>query len=185
MHDFNCGFLERGCDIIPLVNQADANTDITGDWIKLRDYTRVGVLLEKYGSEDVDDLGLQLLQGTDATGAGSKALSLPQGSQIYTKTGTLTSATVWTRTTAAAAIDGMAFGSAVPTGFTRVIADVDVNPLLLLAEFEVTALDVDNGFDWFTVFVEGDNVNNSCLLTVKAILLDGRFPQATPLSAIS
>ena len=185
MREFNCGLFERGCDIIPLVNQADANTDITGDWVKLRDYTRVGVLLAKYGSEDVDDIGLQLLQGTDATGGSSKALNLPQGSPIYTKTGTLTGVTVWTRTTAAAAIDGMAIGSSVPTGFTRVIADVDVSPLLLYTEFETTALDVDNAFDWFTVFVEGDNVNNSCLLTVKAILLDGRFPQATPLSAIS
>lgn len=186
MAEFNKSFFERGMDIIPLVNQGDADTDITGDWVKLRDYDRVGVLLAKYGTEDVDDLGLQLLQGTTAAGGDSKALALPANSLVMTKTGTLTSQTVWTRTLAAAAIDGMAFGSSVPTGFTRVIADVNTNALLLYAEFEVqAALDVDGGFDWFTVFVEGDNVNNACLLSVWAILMGGRFPQAVPLSAIS
>lgn len=181
----NCSFFESGHDIIPLCNQADADTDITGDWIKLRDYHRVGVLLAKYGTEDVDDLGLQLLQATDASGTSSKALSLPANSLVMTKTGTLTSQTVWTRTQTTAAIDGMAFGSSVPTGFTRVIADVNTNALLLYAEFEATALDADNGFDWFTIFIEGDNVNNACLVSAWVILQEGKFKQAVPLSAIS
>ena len=186
MPAFNQSFFERGCDIIPLVNQADANTDITGDWVKLRDYTRVGVLLSKFGSEDVDDLGLQLLQATDATGTGSKALNFPANGRILYKTGTLTSQTVWVAVTpSTSTIDGIAFGSSVPSGFTRCVADVNTSPLLLYAEFETTALDIDNAFDWFTVFVEGDNVDNACLLTIQAILLDGRFPQSVPLSAIS
>lgn len=185
MPSFNASFFERGQDLINLFHQADGDTDITGDWVKLRDYTRVGVLLIKGGSEDVDDLGLQLLQATDASGTSSKALSLPANSLVMTKTGTLTSATVWTRTLTSAAIDGMAFGSSVPSGFTRVIADVNTNPLLLYAEFEVTALDIDSGFDWFTAFVEGDNVNNACLLSAWAVLMDGNYPQAVPLSAIS
>lgn len=182
---FNGSFFERGCDIIPVINQSDLNgTTVTGDWIKLRDYMRVGVLMAKYGSEDVDDTGLQLLQATDAAGTSSKALSLPANGLIMTKTGTLTSATVWTRTLASAAIDGMAFGSAVPTGFTRVIADVNTSPLLLYAEFETTALDADNNFDWFTAYF-GNNVNNACLVSVWAILLDGKYKGAVPLSAIS
>lgn len=183
---YNKSFFERGMDLIPLFNQADADTDITGDWVKLRDYGRVGVLLAKYGTEDVDDLGLQLLQGTDASGGGSKALALPANSLVMTKTGVLTAQAVWTRTQTSAAIDGMAFGSSVPTGFTRVIADVNTAALLLYAEFDVMqAMDVDGGFDWFTAFVEGDNVNNACLLSAWALLMDGRFPQAVPLSAIS
>ncbi len=185
MPAFNQSFFERGQDIIWMVNQGDADTDITGDWVKLRDYTRVGVLLSKLGTEDVDDLGLQLLQGTDASGGSSKALSLPANSLVMTKTGTLTSQTVWTRTLTTAAIDGLAFGSSVPTGFTRAIADVNTSALLLYCEFEATALDTDNGFDWFTCFIEGDNVNNACLVSVQAILMDGRFPQAVPLSSIS
>lgn len=186
MSEFNRSFFERGQDVIPLFLQSDANTDITGDWVKARDYTRIGILLVKGGSEDVDDLGLQLLQGTDASGSGSKALSIPAGSLIAYKTGTLTSQNTWTQVTPpSSAIDGAAFGSSVPSGFTRVVADVNTNALLLYAEFEVTALDINNGFDWFTVFFEGDNVDNTCLLSAWAILMGGAFPQAIPLSAIS
>lgn len=185
MAEFNRSFYERGQDIVWIVEQADANTDITGDWVKAVHYTRIGILLTKLGTEDVDDLGLQLLQATSAAGGSSKALSLPQNSLVMTKSGTFTSATTWTRTLTTAAIDGMAFGSSVPTGFTRVIADVNTDALQLYAEFEVTALDVDNGFDWVTCFIEGDNVNNACLVSVQAILMGGRFPQATPLSCIS
>ena len=182
----NKGFFERGCDIIPLFNESDANTDITGDWVKLRDYGRVGVLLAKYGTEDVDDLGLQFLQATAAAGTGSKALNFPANGRIWYKTGTLTSQTVWVAVTASTStIDGIAFGASVPTGFTRCVADVNTDALLLYAEFETTALDVDGGFDWFTAFIEGDNVNNTVLLSAWAILMDNRFPQNVPLSAIS
>ena len=182
---FNCSFFERGQDIIPLVNESDINTDVTGDWVKLRDYTRVGVLMAKYGTEDVINQGMQLLQGTTATGTSSKALSLPQNSLVMTKTGTLTGVEVWTQTRTTAAIDGMAFGATVPTGFTRVIADVNTAALLLYAEFETTALDVDGSFDWFTVFFEGDNASGAVLVSVWAILMDGRFQQSIPLTSIA
>lgn len=181
----NRSLFEAGCDIIPLVNQADANTDITGDWIKLTNYARVGILLAKYGSEDVDDLGLQFLQATDASGASSKALSLPANRAIHYKTGTLTSQTVWTKTSLSAAADGLAFGSSVPTGFTRTVADVNTNALLLYTELLASDLDVDNQFDWMTAFIEGDNVDNSCLVSIWAILMGGAYSGAIPLSAIS
>src|SRR4051812_8007853 len=96
---FNGSFFEAGCDLIPLINGADINgTTTTGDWLKGRDYQRVGILLAKFGSEDVDDTGLQFLQGTSAAGAGSKALSLPANRPAWYKTGTLTSQTVWVQT---------------------------------------------------------------------------------------
>lgn len=185
MAEYNRNFFERGQDIIWLANQADANTDVTGDWIKLTHYARVGFLLSKLGTEDVDDLGLQLLQATDIAGTGSKALSLPIGSPCYYKTGTLTSQTVWTKVAVTAAIDGAAFGSSVPTGFTRVVADVNTDALLLYVEIEATALDVDGGFDCVTCFIEGDNVNNAVLVSVQAFLMGGKYPQSIPLSAIS
>lgn len=181
----NGSFFERGMDIIPLFNEADANTDLTGDYVKMTYYSRVAVVLAKYGSEDVDDLGLQFLQATSAAGAGAKALSVPSGSLYYYKTGTLTSQTTWTTATLSAAADGLAFGASVPSGFTRAVDDVNTNPLLLVVEFRAADLDTDNGFNWFTAFVEGDNVNNSCLISAWAILMDGRFPQNVPLSAIS
>jgi hypothetical protein len=182
MSVFNKSFFESGCDIIPLVNQADADTDITGDWVKLTNYSRALVVLAKYGTEDVDDLGLQFLQGTDATGSGSKALT---ASRYWYKTGVLTAQTVWTAGVHSTAADGLAFGSSVPTGFTRTVADVNTSALLLAVDIMATDLDIDGGFDWFTVFIEGDNVNNACLVSAWAILQGGRFAQTTPLSAIS
>lgn len=182
---FNKTLFERGTDVIPLFQEADANTDITGDWVKVTHYGRVGILLCKWGTEDVDALGLQLLQA-QTNGGTAAALSVPVGGLVAYKTGTLTSQTTWTKVAVTAAIDGLAFGATVPTGFTRVVADVNTNALMLYAEFDVQqAFDVDGGYDWFTAFVEGDNVDNTCLLTCFAILMDGRFPQATPLSAIS
>lgn len=182
----NGNLFEAGIDLVNLFHESDANTDITGDWVKLRDYFKVGVLLIKGGAEDVDDLGLQLLQATDAAGSSSKALNFPANGRIHYKTGTLTSQNVWTAVTpSTSTIDGMAFGSTVPTGFTRVVSDVNTNPLVLFAEFETTALDVANGFDWFTAFIEGDNVNNACLLSCWAVLYGNKYPQAIPLTSIA
>lgn len=177
--------LEGGADLIPLINNADINgAATTGDWLKLRDYTRVGIYVAKFGSEDLDDTSIQFLQGTDATGAGSKALSLPANRPIYYKTGTLTAQTVWTKTSVTSDVDGIAVGASVPSGSTRVVADLNTATLLLYTELLATDLDVDNQFDWMTVYI-GNNCNNACLVTVTAIPRGGRFPQAVPLSAIS
>ncbi len=185
MSEFNATLFERGMDAIPLFNQADGNgADITGDWVRLTNYDRVGILLAKYGSEDVDNCSLQFLQGTTAAGADSKALSLPAERPIFYKTGTLTSQTVWTKTSLAAAADGLAFGSSVPSGHTRTVADVNTNALLLYTELLAADLDADNGFDWLTAFI-ANNSNNAVLFSAWAILMGGRFPQAVPLSAIS
>ena len=186
MAEHNRNLFERGMDIIPCINQSDLNgTTVTGDWIKALHYSRIGVLMAKYGSEDVDDTGLQLLQGTSATGTGSKALSVPANARIFYKTGTLTSQALWTAFAAStSSIDGMAFGSAVPTGFTRVVADVNTAALLLYVDFAVSEMDADGGFNWFTAYF-GNNVNNALLVSVWAVLMGGNYPQAIPLSAIS
>ena len=185
MPEFNASFFERGQDFIPVLNQADVNgTTTTGDWIKLRDYDRIGILMAKYGTEDVDDTSLQFLQATAAAGTGSKALSLPANRPIHYKQGTLTSQTVWVQTSITSAVDGIAIGASVPSGSTRVLADVTTDALLLYTELQAQDLDVDGGFDWVTAYF-GNNANNALLISVWAILMGGRFPQAIPLSAIS
>lgn len=182
---FNSGFFEAGNDIIPLFNQADANgAATTGDWIKVTHYDRVGFLLAKYGTEDVDDSSLQFLQATAAAGTGSKALSLPANRPYWYKVGTLTSQLVWTKAAIVTAVDGLAFGSSVPTGSTRAIADVTTNALLLYTELHAADLDVNGGFDFVTAYL-GNNANNALLYSAWAILMGGRFPQSVPLSAIA
>lgn len=184
MAEFNQSFFERGQDIIPLINQGDADTDITGDWVKLTHYDRVMLLIAKYGSEDVDTLGFEVVQATTAAGGSVKAVEalFPYA---Y-KQGTLTSATVWTagRLTTADSILGV--GSAAPSGGTLVVGtDTNTDAFLLAIDVLATDLDIDNGFDWVTVRIEGDETNNAVLISAWAILMGGRFPQAVPLSAIS
>ncbi len=185
MAEFNRNFFERGMDFINLVHQSDADTDFVTDWIKLRDYDRVLIVLKKLGSEDVDTLGIQFVQGTDATGAGSKLLNV---SRYWTKVGTMTSQTVWTAGVLTTPDDVVGFGSAattLPSVSTAIIADVNTSAFIACFDIMAADLDVDNGFDWIAVSCEGDEVNNACLLSIDAILMGGRYPQNVPLSAIS
>lgn len=178
----NASFFERGMDVIPLINQEDVNTDVTSDWIKMRDYGRVLVLIAKYGSEDVDTLGVQFLQAT-SNGGSSKGLSV---SRYWYKSGTLTSQTVWTQGTLSTPDDIIGIGSAAPTGGTLIVGtDVNTSACVVAVDIQATDFDADNGYDWLAIKVEGDEVDNSCLVSAWAILMDGRFKQIVPLSAIS
>lgn len=179
----NKSFFDNGQDIIPLLNQSDANTDVTGDWVSMKNYDRCTILIAKYGSEDVDTLGFQVYQATDNAATSAKAVSARFPYRY--KQGTLTSQTVWTYGQLSTADDILGVGSAAPTGGTLVVAtDTNTDAFLLAIDVLASDLDVDNGFDWLTVNVEGDEVDNSVLISAWAILGGSRFPQKVPLSAI-
>lgn len=184
MAEFNAGFFSRGMDIIPLVNEGDANTDITGDWVSMKNYDRCMILIAKYGTEDVDTLGFQVYQATTNTGTSAKGVSalFPYA---Y-KQGVLTSQATWTTGRLTTADDILGVGSAAPTGGTLVVAtDTNTDAFLLAIDVQASDMDIDGGFDFLTVQIEGDEVNNTCLISAWAILMGSRFPQVTPLTAIS
>lgn len=181
---YNANFFELGQDIIPILNQADADTDVDGDWVKLTNYDRLLFLIAKYGTEDVDTLGFQIVQATTATGSDAKAVTAKY--QYGYKQGTLTSQATWTVGQLTTADDILGVGSAAPTGGTLVVAtDTNTSAFLLWIDVLATYLDADNGFDWATLRVEGDELNNACLVSAWAVPYGGRFKQAVPLSAIS
>lgn len=184
---FNRSLFESGYDIHPLFFEQDGNTDITGDWIKFRNYERAYVLLIKAGSEDVDTGSIAFLQATDNAAAGSKALNCRR---CWYKTGTMTGQGTWTEVIVGDATppvpdDSLAFGSSVTAGSTRVVADVNTDPLYLLCELLAEDMDNDGGFDFFTAFIEGDEVNNTVLYSALAILANGSYPQRVPLTPLS
>jgi hypothetical protein len=184
MAEFNCNFFERGMDFITLFNETDANTDITGDWISMKNYERAHIVIEKFGTEDVDTLGFQVLQATTNTGTSSKEVSALY--PYWFKQGTLTSQATWTSGRLTTADGTLGIGSAAPTGGTLIVAtDTNTDACLVCIDLQVTDMDCDGGFDFFTIFVEGDEVNNACLVSAAVILMGGRFPQNTPLTAIS
>jgi hypothetical protein len=183
MSHFNGNFFEQGYDIVNVVNQGDADTDITGDWINVSKYESVLWLISKFGSEDVDTLGFQVVQ---ATSNGGTAKGVSGLYEYYYKQGTLTSQTVWTRGVLTSADDILGIGSAAPTGGSLAVAtDTNTDAAVLAIVMPVSWMDVDGGYDWATIQIEGDEVNNAALITVQAILCGSRFPQRVPLSAIS
>lgn len=183
MSHFNGNFFEQGFDVINIHNQADGNTDATGDWIKLTNYAGVLWLITKFGTEDVDTLGFQVVQATSNGGSAKGVTALYE---YYTKQGTLTSQATWTRGKLTTADDILGVGSAAPTGGSLVTTvDVNTDAFVLAIDMPVEYLDVDGGYDWATIQIEGDEVDNACLVTVQAILYGSRYPQRTPLSSIS
>lgn len=189
---FNRTLLEGG-DIHPLFWEQDANTDIVGDWINARDYLRMYVLMHKAGTEDVDDLGLQILQATSAAGAGAKAMAV---GQCWYKTGVMTAQGLWIRTGFSTPADFLGFGTSLgaagvggatydTTAEARVVADVNTDALSLLVEILPTDFDIANGFKYFTAHLEGDNVNNTCLISALAILQQSEYAGAIPLNPLT
>lgn len=177
---------EQGQDIHPLFFQQDVNTDVTGDWIDMKHYARGYILFIKAGTEDVDDLAVQVQQATDNAAAGAKALSV---ARCWYKTGTMTSQTVWTAVTVGGASspapdDLLGVGSALPTGATRVVDDVGTSALYLLVEVKAEDMDSNNGFDHVTLFVEGDNLDNACLASALWIGSQGFLMQNVPPSPL-
>lgn len=178
------GFFDAGFDVIPLINQGDADTDITGDYVSMRNYDTCTILVAKYGSEDVDTIGVQILQATDVSGTSEKAVSAKFPYRF--KQGTLTSQTVWTAGQLTTADDILGVGSAAPSGGTLVTTvDVNTDAFLLAIDVRAADLDASNGFDCLTVKIEGDEVNNALLMSAWAILGNSRYPQKVPISAIS
>lgn len=179
----NANLFEQGIDIHQLFHESDGNTDITGDWISMRDYRRAYIRLKKGGSEDVDAGALQILQATSAAGAGSKALSV---SRAWYKTGAMTGQGVWTKVDVANSLLGFGSTLAVTAGTAdRVIADVDTGVFDMIVEIKAEELDAANGFKFVTGFIEGDDVNNSVLYSADIILANGAFPQAIPLNPLA
>lgn len=180
---FNQTFFEQGFDIHPLFFQQEGNNDITGDWMKVQHYERVYVLLIKAGSEDVDTGSIAFLQATDNAAAGAKALNCRR---CWYKTGALTGQGTWTPVTVGSGTpdDSLAFGSSATSGSTQVVSDVNTNPLYLLCELLMEDMDVANGFDHVTAFMEGDEVDNGCLYSALAIMANGSYKGAIPMNPL-
>lgn len=176
-------FFERGMDFINLINETSADTDFDTDWIKLTHYGRLLVVIKKLGATDVDTLGFQFLQGKDASGTDAKGLNV---SRYWTKVGVQTTTNLWTAGTLTTPDDIVGIGSAAPTGGSLIVGtDVNTDACIVAIDIQATDLDTNNGFDWVAVRVEGDEINEAALISIDAILMDGRFGGAVPLTAIA
>jgi hypothetical protein len=180
MAEFNRTLFERGMDIIPDIVAGDANADLAGDWVGLKNYDRAYLVIIKPAGSAGDDLAIHLQQATAAAGTGAKDLNWTRLWYKKGSTNDFSAVATWTAVTLATAasdvdLDGAATGDLA----------LDSSGAVIIVEVMADSLDVDGGFDWVNNIIEGDDVANALVLNQFWILCGGRFPQSIPLTAIS
>jgi len=168
---------ERGFDFIPDVLNQDANTDITGDRINLKNWDRAYLLLIKPAGTAGDDLVIALQQHTAASGGSSKALTF---TKLWHKIGTMASLGTWTAVTLSAAVSSLDLVSVDGTDLVT-----DTNAAVILVEVRADSLDAAGGYTFASVNWEGDDIGNALVINSHWLLLGNNFPQAVPLSSLA
>lgn len=127
----NKHFLEKvqiAAAFVPVDMSTAANN---GDWVSLKNYGRVAIVLFKAAGTAGDDPVFTLRQAQDVGGAGAKELNF---TRIDTKVGTLTSVGTFTKVTQAA-------------GNTYVDAVSAEAQAIMVVDIKAEDLDLANGFD--------------------------------------
>lgn len=174
-------FLEAGFDLVPDIIAGDANADLTGDWISLKNHSRAYLLIIKPAGTAGDDLSVHLQQATAAAGTGAKDLTFRKlwykkasTGNTFTSTGTWTPVTL---TTATADLDLVSVnGDDLAT---------DTVGAVILVEVLAESLDANNGFCFVNNIIEGDDIGNALVLNQLWLLAGGSYRQPVPLSPLA
>lgn len=177
MPEFNQSLLESGIDIVPDAISQDANSDIDGDWISLKDYDRAYYLLLKPAGTAGDDLSIRLQQALTAAGGSAKALTFKR---LWHKIGTPSGVGRWTKVDLATPTDDLDLVSV-----NSVDLATDTSAAAILVEVAANSLDINNGFGFVQALIEGDDISNALIISTMWILQGGRFPQGIPLSPLA
>ena len=151
-----------------VVDDGDDDTVATGDYVSLKDYDNLLVLIAfNDGSATTGDIDIELYQASDNSGTGAKALNAAQTGRIYSKVHATTLAAVgqWTKETQATA--------------DEIYDDETSGEKLGMIAIEIFAsdLDADNGFDH--VRVDLDTIS-SAKLVCGLYILGGSNIKAEP-----
>lgn len=179
--NMNKTFFESGFDIVPDVVAGDANSDLTGDWIRMRNYERAYLVLIKPAGTAGDDLSIHLQQAVDASGTSAKDLTFTRlwykkasATNDFSTTNTWTAVTL---TTATADLDLVSVnGDDLAT---------DTVGAVVIVEVLASSLDADNGFDFVNNIIEGDDIANALIINIFWLMANGKYPQAVPLTVLS
>jgi len=166
-------FLEDAQIVQAIVPVDLASADNTGDFVSLINYRRLLFVVSTGIGSAGNDIVIDANQATAADGTGVKALT--KITRIHHKVGATAISAVGTFTeveqTAAASYDSVGIDEAE-------------NEALLVIEVNAEDLDTDNGFEWVR-FDVADVGTGAHLGSALYILLDPRYSQATPPSAIA
>lgn len=177
----NHTFLEGGFDIVPDIVAGDANADLTGDWVSLKNYTRAYLVLIKPAGTAGDDLSIHLQQALTAAGGSAKDLTFRRlwykkasATNDFSTTGTWTAVTL---TTATADLDLVSVNS--------VDLATDTVGAVIVVEVLADSLDASGGFAFVNNIIEGDDIGNALVINQFWLLAGGAYRQAVPLSPLA
>lgn len=151
--------------IVPVDSQSGANN---GDWVSMKNYDRVTVVVIKAAGTAGDDPVITMKQATDVSGTGAKALNF---TRVDSKVGTQTGVGDFTTNTQAAGNTYTDTVSAEAQGIFTI-------------EFQASDLDVANNFDCVQVSIPDTGSAGAQLLTAIYILRGARFGGPALKSAI-
>lgn len=172
---------ESGFDIIPDTVNGDANSDVTGDRINLKNWLRAYYLLIKPAGTAGDDLSIKLQQHDAATSGNSKALTF---SKLWYKkaasSNNFTAVPLWTAVELTSATDDLDLVSV-----NGVDLATDSVGAMVMVEVRSDSLDGANGYTFVNAFHDGTDIGNALLVNGHWILSGNRYPQAIPLTSLS
>jgi len=147
-------------DLVPAFNPVDLQTAAnSGDRIKVTEYGKVVVVLQKAIGTDNDDPVISLQQATAATGGSTKALNI---TEYYTRLGAdITTVGAWTKVTQA-------------SGATLTITDSAQKAGMIAIEVDPATMDIDGGYPYLALNV-ADTGGNAQLGSGFYILGDKRY----------
>lgn len=176
---FNVRLMEN-IQIVPAFPPGtDINTDASGDWVSLKNYSGCVVVFHKAAGTAGDDPSIKLQQATAVAGTSAKALNF---NHIYHKIGAtaLSAIGTFTRVDLTTATDDLDLVSVNGTDLLT-----DVGETMICVDVKASDLDVTNGFDCLNLEIEGDDLSNATLAAAYYILYNASYPGASPLSAIA
>lgn len=194
---FNGRFLEA-CNIVlgsTTVND-DANDDITGDRINMRDYEGVAIVILKPAGTAGDDLSVDLNQHTAASSGSSKALSAIRDLWFNLGATTLAAASGWvyaTITETDAVVTDVLVGGVVRksrnanfvVGDAVVDITADSNDAIIVFDVKSSDMDGGGGYNWLSLDSEGDAVGNALVLNILYIPYGRKNSDLAPISNIA
>ena len=174
----NCqNFFEAGFDFIPDVLNQDANNDVTGDRICLKNWERAYYVLIKPAGSAGDDLSIKMVQATAASGGSTKALNF---SKLWYKVGTMTGQGTWTAVELTTETDDLDLVSVNSTDLAT-----DASAAVVIVEIRSDSLDGAGGYTFVYAFHDGGDIGNALVINGHWILMGNRYPQPVPLTSLA
>jgi hypothetical protein len=145
----------------------------TIDWVSLKEYGRCSVVLTKAVGTAGDDPTITLLQATDVTGTGSKALTINRVDKKQAATD-LTAVGQFTTSTPASPATHDTFNANTWTN-----SDLAEDAAVIVIEVKAEDLDINNGFDCVSITIA--DVGTNAQLAAGLFVLHEPRDQTVPL----